>query len=175
MAEDDPRTELFKILEIAEARRRYHHNALWEEQKHFTWWVALIAPAVVGLHLQKGDILSEAQKAGLMLTGCALGILVAGIAIYVISREGRVFRETLLAINRAGHALALDEPKTYQALIGQPLAIFPAYPLQEEDFPSELGVRGAFRFMFLAAILLFIGLAVWAVSIHGRPRLWPLC
>jgi CRISPR/Cas system-associated protein Cas10 (large subunit of type III CRISPR-Cas system) len=34
------REELFKVLEIAEARRRFHHEALWEEEKHFSWWAS---------------------------------------------------------------------------------------------------------------------------------------
>lgn len=165
------RKELFEVLQVAEARRRYHHNALWEEQKHFTWWVALIVPAVVGLHLQGPDMLSHAQKAGLMVTGCALGIVIACIAIYVISREAKSFRKTVLTVNRAAHALGLDQPQAYNE---GPLALLPAYPLREQDFPREFGVRHAFQFMFFVAILLFLGLAVWACSVHGAPHFWPL-
>lgn len=43
MAEPD----LLRILEINEAVCRQKHNALWEEQKHFTWWVSVIFPVLV--------------------------------------------------------------------------------------------------------------------------------
>ena len=106
MAESDwQRPDLFKLLEIAEARRRYHHNALWEEEKHFTWWVALILTALVALVTSPS--IAPCTKSQLLLAGSFLGFVLSRIAWAVIRYEGVAFAETMQICNRASYLLGL--------------------------------------------------------------------
>jgi|SRR5713101_7433370 len=190
MSEDESRrTELLKILDIAEARRRYHHNALWEEQKHFAWWVSLIFPALV--FVQSTASLTRETKLFLIFIASGFGVVVSAIALRAIRREGVEFGVTLEMVNRTAYLLGLDKP--VGGVEGRNLSVAPLYePKAEFDLdgsranrpvgdllmwpvrwlgdrlcltskPRALGVRDCFQLLFLVTILLFLLFTGWAL------------
>ncbi len=183
------RSELLKLLQIAEDRRWHHHTALWEEEKHFTWLIALIFPALV--YVQANRELTSTSRLFLTLAGAAFGVFVSMIAIRVFRREGESFVDTMQMLNRIVHMLALDKDPTYQCVPSdrrmpisrsykttmlernKPIRVLCFWPIRwlvsrvipRREKPQELGVRDCFQVLFLGAIFLFVCFALWGVLI----------
>ncbi len=45
------KTELLKHFELANQRIRYHHDSLWEEEKHYSWWVYILLAGLIYIYL----------------------------------------------------------------------------------------------------------------------------
>ena len=181
------RAELLELLRIAEDRRWHHHTALWEEEKHFTWWIALIFPALVFVHTNRE--LTSNSRLVLTLAGTAFGVLVSVIALRVFRREGESFVETRQMVNRIALMLGLDQPPPYRSVpstrripisrshettitdINKPIRDLCLWIIRwvasrvnrHCKRPPELGVRDCFQLLFIGAILLFICFAVWGI------------
>ena len=44
---NDEDKKLLKYLEIIERRIQHHHDALWEEEKHYTWWIYVLIGFII--------------------------------------------------------------------------------------------------------------------------------
>jgi hypothetical protein len=78
-------------LKLAHQLREYHHKALWEEQKHFTWLLSIVLGAQV-LVLTKDSIGLPSRNFILaILAGVAVVVVV--LALAVVRREGAYFSE----------------------------------------------------------------------------------
>jgi glucan phosphoethanolaminetransferase (alkaline phosphatase superfamily) len=188
---EEERTELLTLLRIAEDRRWHHHTALWEEEKHFTWWIALIFPALVFVQTNK-DLTANSR---LLLTVilAAFGIFVSLIALRIFRREGISFVETLQTVNCVAHVLGLHLEAPYESVpMGRRLALTRHYdttlpPANKPLWylwllflplgiwalaycskivrrkPPSFGVRDCFQLLFAVSIVLFACFAVWGV------------
>ena len=171
----EDRQELLKILEISQSLRKYYHNALWEEEKHFTWWVSIIFSALVFVY--SSSQLCAQQKVVVITMGSLFGIFLSSIAWFVVRKEGKYFREAIETFNRTIIALGLHE-KT-QSDTSDPIkkfALMQKYPISEsfEDAqdnankpfwrlllagicrPKTLGIRNFFQLIFIASGLLLL-------------------
>lgn len=99
--------ELLDFYRLAQDVRKYHHSALWEIEKHFTWWLSILLGAMF-LLLANSRVLDKTVLAlGLSLTA-AFGAVISAIGCVVVRKEGRYFSESLQVCNRVAKALGLD-------------------------------------------------------------------
>lgn len=145
-------------LDMAFRIRAYHHNSIWEEQKHFTWLISIfLAAELIALN---GEGLSRASRAVIVIAGSVVGIILASVGFRVQRREGESFRRA--------NALFVEE---FNAIF--PLATLePPAPDANKTIRSlaasflrgRAGVRDYFQVLFLSFIIVFVGLAVFAVT-----------
>lgn len=158
-------------LKTAAARRDQHHAALWEEEKHFSWLVSLLAPAAAWFALGSSfELPNRLLGVGVV---SFLGTVVCLIAIHVIRREGESFVQWQGEFNIAwrdyfGRSVPSDaasqageaDPvnKTVRQLLWAP-------------FSGTLGVRDAFQLLFTLLLFFFLlmleGAVAWWMAILG--------
>jgi len=95
------------FYKLAQDVRKYHHSALWEIEKHFTWWVSILLGALF-LFLANARNLNGSLLALAFTSTATFGFAVSLIGFMVVRREGRYFSEALQICNRAAKALGLD-------------------------------------------------------------------
>jgi hypothetical protein len=54
-AQGNPNLSAVEALKFAQQLREYHHKALWEEEKHFTWLLSIILAAQAAVLTAKGS------------------------------------------------------------------------------------------------------------------------
>lgn len=167
----EDRQELLKVLEMSQALRKYYHDALWEEEKHFTWWVSIVFPSLVFVYSSQ---LYAWQKAAVITVGSLFGIFLSFTGYIVVRKEGMYFRDALETFCRTSIALGLHEPREHISDSNRRLALMPEYPVSEsfekargkanKPFtrllsgifrPKTLGVRDCFQLVFVVSGLLF--------------------
>ena len=79
-------------VELLQNRRNFHHNALWEEEKHFTWWVYILLSALALIYTS--DLCDQA-KLPIIAAGAILGIIICSIALAIMRRESIYFKDSL--------------------------------------------------------------------------------
>ena len=80
-------------LEFAKGLREYHHKAIWEEEKHFTWLVSIILSLQVIVYTN--DKICEQNKCLLILGLSFIGFIFCCLFLIVIRREGYFFHKAL--------------------------------------------------------------------------------
>jgi len=92
MAESE---DLLKLLETISQRIQNHHSALWEEEKHYSWWIYIIFAGLIYVYLKMLPpsivFLTLFQKTLIMFLGCTLGIFICLMAYNVVRRESEFF------------------------------------------------------------------------------------
>ncbi len=180
----DERDELLRLLDISNAWVRRHSEVLWEEEKHFTWWVSIVLGGITLVLFQTG--LSALQKAGITTVGSAFGVFLSWVAFYVIRREGEHFREAREMWLRTSRSLGLHKAEwQVDAQVAVPLTR--DVPIQS-DFervrseanrtlldlarealhPTALTIRDWFQLVFMASTLLFIAVACYAWVLYAH-------
>lgn len=171
------REELLKILEISQALRKYYHDALWDEEKHFTWWVSIIFPALIVTY--SSSQLYAWQKVIVITMGSIFGILLSFIGYFVVRKEGIYFRDAMETFQRTSIALELHKPQKYIS-DQQNFALMPEYSISEsfkesrdkanKSFihllagicqPKILGIRDFFQLIFISSGLLFSAFCIF--------------
>lgn len=166
------RQELLKILEISQSLRKYYHDALWDEEKHFTWWVSILFPGLILAY--SSSQLCVWQKVTVITMGSLFGVLLSFIGYFVVRKEGVYFKDAMETFQRTSLALGLHESREYTST-QQRFALMPPYPMSEgfdearskanKPFwrlltgicrPKVLGVRDFFQLIFIASGLLFL-------------------
>lgn len=152
-----PLGEPLDRLASAHTFRAYHHHALWEAERHFTWVASVVLSATV--------IVGTSDKFGVTfrLIGAALlgsvGAVVCLIALTVVKRE------------RAGFALAarvfLIE---YNNCFPHDVRIiYPVHPAPSlfaavrRVISGEMSVREAFQLLFVVLYCLFAAVITFLV------------
>ena len=139
-------------LDLATKIRHYHHNAIWEEQKHFTWLISIILSGQLVVFTS-----DTSGKVVLVFVGSVVGILLAITAFRVQRREGVYFRNA--------NAIFVEEYNALYPKMSLPLPSQKAnkgiLDLVLSFFIGKLGVRDYFQFLFLTFIVIFAGLAVY--------------
>lgn len=171
------RQELLKILELSQALRKYYHDALWEEERHFTWWVSIVFPFLVFIYSQSQ--LDAWQKVTMITVGSLLGIFLAFTGYLVVRREGIYFSDALETFCRTSAALGLHEPSEPVSDPQREFALMPEYPVSESFEkarekanksctrlllsvfrPKTLGVRDCFQLVFIVSGVLFFAISI---------------
>jgi len=76
-------------LKFTQGLREYHHKALWEEEKHFTWLHSIILAAQAAILIKQPDEL--ASRNILLIVLAVVGLSFAVVALRVVRREGEFF------------------------------------------------------------------------------------
>lgn len=172
---NDEREENLKILEISQELRKYYHDALWEEEKHFTWWVSIVFPSLVLIY--SSSQLCASQKVALITIGSLFGIFLAYIGFNVVKKEGIYFKESLETFNRTSLALGLHTQRGNEAHPLMPEYLIsnsfeeakdsankPFIRLLSSLFnPMRLGVRDCFQLVFVFSGFLFF--IIWLFTL----------
>ena len=123
------RKELWRMFELSQEMRRYHQVALWEEEKHFTWWISIILPTLV-LVYSHPDLCVQ-QKVAIVTAGCLFGAFLSHIGYRVIRQEGEYFKEAMETFCRTSRTLGLQESPKPHANSESDLALMPHYSVNE--------------------------------------------
>lgn len=162
--------EKLKILELSHTLRKHYHDALWEEEKHFTWWISIIFPSLILIYANSQ--LCALQKILIIIPISLFGIFLSYTGFHVVRRESIGFTLYQETFNRTSKALGLHMPN--QKLSDIPL--MPDYPLNEnfekaKDMTNKsitdllknliikrtnLGIRDCFQLVFIFSGLLFV-------------------
>jgi len=139
---------LFKI-------RQAHHNAIWEEQKHFTWLISII---LSGQLVILADVkIASTQKITLVIVSSIMGILFAVIGFRTQRIEGVCYTDASVAFNEVYRALFHAESPWQRSNPNKTIRdLIPAI------FTSSSDVRDHFQFLFLFLIIVFTATAVYA-------------
>lgn len=168
---------VLKFYEVTSGRVRNHHNALWEEEKHYSWWVYVLFVGVVSLYIFAN--LDNFPKLTLIIAGCCYGLYLSIAAVMIIRREGEQFHEALEMRNRAILALGLYKPIPIQ-YSGRNivLTLTPEIEIHKDfdvktlhankgfrefckaAYRCKLGIRDIFQLSFVLASVLFILLII---------------
>ncbi len=168
--------ELLKFLAIASERLRRHHNSLWEEEKHYSWWIYIIFAGLIFLYINQSLALSN--KLTLIILGTLFGIFISLIGYNVVRRESEYFHEAFQIYDRTTKALGLDQP---MPTLGDSDLTSLVRPVNVKDFNSvksqankslrqliigasrrKLGIRDCFQLTFVTMALLFIVFGIFS-------------
>lgn len=94
-----PPKELLDLYRLAQDVRKYHHSALWEIEKHFTWWASVLLGGCV-LIFANIDRVGEASACIVLGVLAVFGLAISLIGKKVVEREGEYFGEALQICNR---------------------------------------------------------------------------
>ncbi|MBN1862110.1 MAG: hypothetical protein JW790_00485 [Dehalococcoidales bacterium] len=84
-----------KYLEIISQRVRHHHDALWEEEKHYSWWIYPILAGTVWVLASKQLQSNPCLQAMIVIGACSIGIYLSWAAFMTIRREHKLFTNWL--------------------------------------------------------------------------------
>lgn len=87
--DDERNQKLLKLLDIVSQRVRHQHSALWEEEKHYSWWVYVLFAGLIWVYTN--EHLSVVQKHAIITSGGVFGMVLAFSAFKAIRREGEYF------------------------------------------------------------------------------------
>jgi hypothetical protein len=105
----DNQQSLEKYLEVISERERHYHNALWEETKHYSWWVYVLFGGLTYLYIQHG--IANNIKSIVIIVFSLFGMWISYAAINAIRRDGEAFCVAHQMFQRAIIALGLDQWK----------------------------------------------------------------
>lgn len=173
--------ELLKLLELVFQSRQHYHSTLWEEEKHYSWWVYIIFAGLIYLYfklLPPVTLLVPWQKALIMGLGSLFGFFISIVGHKVVRRESEYFYEARQMYDRIIIALRLNQPMPdpyssesffpYQVRVEdwkcvRSQANKPLHKLIGGLFKRNLGIRDHFQLSFLVAALLFAGFGIFSI------------
>ncbi|TAJ93956.1 MAG: hypothetical protein EPO31_07190 [Gammaproteobacteria bacterium] len=151
-----------EAVRLAQQFREYHHKALWEEEKHFTWLLSIILAAQAAILTKNAD---DLEARGLLLAVLAIaGLALVIVSLRVVRREGAFFvtahRLFVKRFNILFPDQKLEEPVTRPEpfLLTLPLRVL---------LGCKTSIRDNFQFVFLVFgaidVALLIGLLCSAI------------
>lgn len=147
-------------LQFVQSIRAYHHAALWEEEKHFTWLNSLIFSAQLFLLTSSSEKIPV--RFPLIVVVSLLGISTSLVALRVIRKESEYF---LSALSRFVEEHNLVFQDTNRALPSVPVSANKSYPkLIISFFLGRVGVRDAFQVVFLTFGAAFLAVLLIAIT-----------
>jgi len=174
--------ELLKLLEITSQRVQHHHNTLWEEEKHYSWWIYIIFAGLIYLYLKLPGItfLEPCQQALLMGIGNAFGLFMSITGYHVVRRESEFFYGALRTRKRILGALGVKQSIIREFVPARDKANEPLLRLFSKAFGSlfhasvirnstkrnsqdSFGIRDGFQLTFIITAILFIGFGIFSV------------
>jgi hypothetical protein len=146
-------------LKFAQQLREYHHKALWEEEKHFTWLLSIILAAQAAILTAKNTDL--AARFPILIVLAAIGLAFVIVALRVVRREGAFFVNAHALFvpfyNRHFPDTPLPAPPTAanRSVFVLPLLLFA---------PWRLSIRDAFQLVLLVFGVTYLALLVAALK-----------
>ena len=98
---------LISYLEATSQRINHHGELLWEEEKHYTWWVYILFGAMLYL-LVSFQMVDGIQKLWLVVIVSVFGIGVSVIGLRVIRVEGVQLHDALRLQGKILEKMELD-------------------------------------------------------------------
>jgi hypothetical protein len=146
--------------------REYHHKALWEEEKHFTWLNSLVLSGE--LLVFASDKLSTCSKSTLISILTGFGLLTSLLALKVVRAESRNFQRALrryvefdqLVFGSKDPEPPLDANSGYVKLLWQSLL-------------GRQNIRAAFQGVFILFAVAFVLIQI-AFALVNRLQ-WSVC
>ena len=144
-------------LRLAQQLREYHHKALWEEEKHFTWLHSIILAAQATIVTRKASELEA--RAVLLIVLAVVGLLFVVVALRVVRREGAFFVEAHRVFVRRFNVLfpdrKLEEPAANpnKNLFTLPFIVLRGTASIRDNFQLVLLVFGAIDVALLIGVL----------------------
>lgn len=155
----DEAADLLARLDVAIRLREYHHNAIWEEQKHFTWMLSAVLTAE--LLVLTSDHVRSAGQAFLGVAFGLLGTAVAITAMRVQRREGEYMRNTQIEFVRCYNKffeLPVDVRIAEQGPANRPIIALVGVLLSGKG-----GIRDHFQALLLFFTAMFGALVIYAL------------
>jgi hypothetical protein len=110
-----------------------HHNALWEEEKHYSWWIYIILAGIIFIALSDASWLI---KIVLVFLGSLLGLFISVVGYLVIKRESQRFDVAMIELKKIEDVPEYDKD-TFTGIY-------------------KIGIREWFRYTFVAFAILFL-------------------
>lgn len=160
---DEPRPTDLTKLQIAQTLRDYHHKALWEEEKHFMWFVSIFLSA--DLLLATTDKLTTSAKGAFIALVSTLGTVICLVGLRVLRKEGQYFQDALLRFVNQHNICFQDVPLN----LPRRAANKPVRLLLLDALHGKASVRDTFQSLFCLFLLVFViaaavGLALSVVA-----------
>jgi len=166
-----------KCLDILATKARHQHDALWEEEKHYSWWVYSILAGVAFLAFNRGiNIRPVELRLAVVIIGAILGICLSITAFRVIRREGEYFWKTRKKGNSMSRAVGIRD-ELFDGVQGEPnkslwqlISAIATLTIRDkclekksEKKPEEqrrykFGIRDFFQMTFLLTTAIFIAI-----------------
>jgi hypothetical protein len=146
-----------EALKFAQQLREYHHKALWEEEKHFTWLLSIILAAQAAVLTSKGSDLPA--RGPILIVLAVIGLAFVIVALRVVRREGEFFVNAhaffVPLYNRhfPDHPLPAPPGAANRQVLALPLLLLA---------PWKLSIRDAFQLVLLVFGVTYVGLLVAA-------------
>jgi hypothetical protein len=146
-------------LQIAQSIRDYHHKALWEEEKHFSWFLSIIFS--LNVILITSEKLTPGSKGRLILFVSVVGVLICLIALRVVRNESANFQHALHRFNsQYNHCFV--EPKQPEVSAANPNKTYIRLVLAA--LSGRASIRDAFQLLFLVFFVVFAVIAFTALG-----------
>ena len=102
--------------ELAESRQwaQHYHRALWDEERHYSWWISIILPALAIVYATPN--LTVLVKQAVVTAGAAVGLILALAAQHVVRIEGRNYIKAMWRHDALVRLLELDSPRDVPGL-----------------------------------------------------------
>jgi hypothetical protein len=154
-------------MSLVHERMTHHHEILWEEEKHYSWWVYSILAGLVWIYTQRLSALNDSSKLIIITMGCIFGIFLSISAWRAIHLESEYLFEARQYYARCLIALQLDKPVPLlpdgKALIEAEDAKFSELEcVKIKANHLDGGIRSFFKYNFIATMLMFIGFAIFS-------------
>jgi hypothetical protein len=155
--------ELIAYFEATSQRISHHGNLLWEEEKHYTWWVYVVIGAM--LYLLLSPQVWGCLRLYLIVIVSLFGIVVSCIGLRVIRVEGVQFCDALRLQDKILEAMNLSEIReckhvrraANKGLCELTTSFFKTMLRTDKlDADKKVGIRDCFQVTLMLAVLLFI-------------------
>lgn len=134
-----------KFLELALQRVRNHQDALWEEEKHYTWWIYAILGMIIFIYANQSLCIEQKMISIALLS--LFGIFISIMGCFVVRREGEFFHEATQIYNRIYNRTAITFGLD-----------------QKEDKKRKFGIRDCFQLTFVVSTVIFILIFIFSVK-----------
>ncbi len=145
-----------KRLELAHNIREFHHKSLWEEEKHFTWWISIVLSAQIVVYTSSS--LCNENKLTFMVIGSVVGFFLCFTALNIMRKEGGYFHIALSIFVSEYNRIYKTSPlkpvpeKANEDIRDLIKLFFTPWKLW------KLGVRDSFQCLFLFFMLIFVSI-----------------
>ena len=173
---------LIKYFELTAQEVANHHKALWEEEKHYTWWVYILFAAIGYLYVNP-DIFGFGKTFPIFFLA-GFGIWVSILGNKVIKREGRQFYEARRKFIKAAKGLNLgtagqtdwfdDFENTKTFLLENNELHQAADELCPSNKTKGISIRALFRWNFIVTKIIFICISFVSLTLSCAYLFLPL-
>jgi hypothetical protein len=137
--------------------KEYHHRAIWEEEKHFTWFISILLSAIVLIFVSPN--IGYSAKCTLIIMGSLLGISICLTALAVIRREGEYFFQALkIYVEEYNKAYPEYSLQSLKDRANKPLT-----QLFRSIFKRTVSIRDRFQIIFVIFFGFFSLIFIYAI------------